>query len=222
MGEVLAWIIGWNLILEYLFAAGTVAVGWSGYVVSLVEQLGFHLPAALTSAPFAKGAGHLEIVRTGAIINLPAVLVIAAITALCYVGIHQSARFNAIVVAIKVAVINNGNLGMVRQWQNLFYSQRYSNTDLGTHKHRIPDFKLLAEAMGCVGLRCETREDVDKVINEAMAINDRPVVIDFVVSRDSMVWPMVPQGVSNSSIEYAQALAPTWDDEDADMTGETA
>ena len=81
------------------------AVGWSGYVVSLVEQLGMHLPDALTNAPFTKGAGHYEIVRTGAILNLPAVLIVAAITALCYVGIHQSARFNAIVVAIKVAVI---------------------------------------------------------------------------------------------------------------------
>jgi len=105
LGEGVAWFIGWNLILEYLFAAGTVAVGWSGYVVSLVEQLGFHLPDALTNAPLTKGEGHFEIVRTGAIINLPAVLIVAAITALCYVGIHQSARFNAIVVAIKVTVI---------------------------------------------------------------------------------------------------------------------
>jgi APA family basic amino acid/polyamine antiporter len=105
LGEFVAWFIGWNLILEYLFAAGTVAVGWSGYVVSLVEQLGFHLPDALTSAPLAKGEGHFEIVRTGALINLPAVLIVAAVTALCYVGIHQSARFNAIVVAIKVIVI---------------------------------------------------------------------------------------------------------------------
>src|SRR5512137_1220698 len=105
LGEGVAWFIGWNLILEYLFAAGTVAVGWSGYVVSLIEQLGFHLPDALTNAPFTKGAAHFEIVRTGAIINLPAVLIIAAMTCLCYIGIHQSARFNAIVVAIKVAVI---------------------------------------------------------------------------------------------------------------------
>ena len=105
LGELVAWFIGWNLILEYLFAAATVAVGWSGYVVSLAEQLGVHLPDALTNAPLTKGAGHFELVRTGALINLPAVLVVAAITALCYVGIHQSARFNAIVVAIKVTVI---------------------------------------------------------------------------------------------------------------------
>ena len=105
LGEFVAWFIGWNLILEYLFAAGTVAVGWSGYVVSLLEQLGVHLPPDLTNAPFTKGAAHFEIVRTGALINLPAVLIVAAISALCYVGIHQSARFNAIVVAIKVTVI---------------------------------------------------------------------------------------------------------------------
>jgi acetolactate synthase-1/2/3 large subunit len=118
-------------------------------------------------------------------------------------------------IPIKVAVINNGNLGMVRQWQNLFYSQRYSNTDLGTHKHRIPDFKLLAEAMGCVGLRCETREDVDKVINEAMAINDRPVVIDFVVGADAQVWPMVAAGTSNDEVQTARGIRPLFDDDDA-------
>src|SRR5690606_11030358 len=76
-------------------------------------------------------------------------------------------------IPIKVAVINNGNLGMVRQWQNLFYAERYSHSDLGTHKHRIPDFKLLAEAYGCAGLRCESKQDVDSVIKRAMEINDR-------------------------------------------------
>jgi APA family basic amino acid/polyamine antiporter len=105
LGEFVAWFIGWNLILEYLFASATVAVGWSGYVVSLVEQFGIMLPDALTNAPFTKGQGHFEVVRTGAVVNLPAVLVIAAITALCYVGIRQSASFNAVVVAIKVVVI---------------------------------------------------------------------------------------------------------------------
>jgi len=116
-------------------------------------------------------------------------------------------------IPIKVAVINNGNLGMVRQWQNLFYGERYSQTDLGTHKHRIPDFKLLAEAYGCLGLRCESREDVDKTIEAAMAVNDRPVVVDFVVGADAQVWPMVPQGVGNSSVQYAKDHAPEWDEE---------
>jgi acetolactate synthase-1/2/3 large subunit len=119
-------------------------------------------------------------------------------------------------IPIKVAVINNGNLGMVRQWQQLFYAERYSNTELGTHKHRIPDFKMLAEAMGCVGLRCETRDDVDKVINEAMAINDRPVVIDFVVGADAQVWPMVAAGTSNDEVKTARGIRPLFDDDDAE------
>ncbi|MEO5833122.1 MAG: acetolactate synthase large subunit [Nakamurella sp.] len=111
-------------------------------------------------------------------------------------------------IPIKVAIINNGNLGMVRQWQTLFYGERYSNTDLNTHKLRIPDFKLLAEAYGCVGLRCESKEDVDTVIRQAMAINDRPVVIDFTVGKDAMVWPMVAAGLGNSEIEAARGIRP--------------
>ena len=114
-------------------------------------------------------------------------------------------------IPIKVAVINNGNLGMVRQWQNLFYTERYSNTDLGTHKHRIPDFKLLAEAMGCVGLRAESKEDVDRVIQQAMEINDRPVVIDFVVGADAQVWPMVAAGTGNDQIMAARDIRPLFD-----------
>ena len=115
-------------------------------------------------------------------------------------------------IPIKVAVINNESLGMVRQWQTLFYNQRYSNTDL--HSKRIPDFKLLAEAMGCVGLRCEKPGDVDKTIEAAMAINDRPVVVDFNVHRDAMVWPMVAAGTSNDEITIARSMAPVWDSQE--------
>jgi len=115
-------------------------------------------------------------------------------------------------IPIKVAVINNESLGMVRQWQTLFYNQRYSNTDL--HSKRIPDFKLLAEAMGCVGLRCERPEDVDRTIEAAMAINDRPVVVDFNVHRDAMVWPMVAAGTSNDDITVARSMAPVWDSQE--------
>jgi len=115
-------------------------------------------------------------------------------------------------IPIKVAVINNESLGMVRQWQTLFYNQRYSNTDL--HSKRIPDFKLLAEAMGCVGLRCENPGDVDKTIEAAMAINDRPVVVDFNVHRDAMVWPMVAAGTSNDEITIARSMAPVWDSQE--------
>ncbi len=116
-------------------------------------------------------------------------------------------------IPIKVAVINNGNLGMVRQWQNLFYSQRYSQTDLGTHGRRIPDFLLLAEALGCVGLRCETEADVDATIKRAMDIEDRPVVIDFVVGKDAQVWPMVAAGTGNDHIMAAQGIRPLFEEE---------
>ncbi|MGI5125298.1 acetolactate synthase large subunit [Pseudonocardia sp. CA-107938] len=122
-------------------------------------------------------------------------------------------------IPIKVAIINNGNLGMVRQWQNLFYSERYSNTDLGTHKHRIPDFKLLAEAMGCVGLRAESKDDVDRVIKQAMEINDQPVVIDFVVGADAQVWPMVAAGTSNDEIMAARHIRPLFDGDEPVIKG---
>jgi acetolactate synthase-1/2/3 large subunit len=127
-------------------------------------------------------------------------------------------------IPVKIAIINNGSLGMVRQWQTLFYNERYSNTDLhpsdaalppvstagklaGT---RIPDFVKLAEAYGCEGLRCEDAADVDKTIERAMEINDRPVVVDFIVHRDAMVWPMVAAGTSNDDIKFARGLAPDW------------
>ena len=118
-------------------------------------------------------------------------------------------------IPIKVAVINNSSLGMVRQWQTLFYNQRYSNTDLHTSAgRRVPDFVKLADAYGCAGLRCERPEDLDATIEAAMAINDRPVVVDFVVHRDAMVWPMVPSGVSNDDIQFARGTSPVWDRED--------
>jgi acetolactate synthase-1/2/3 large subunit len=127
-------------------------------------------------------------------------------------------------IPVKIAIINNGSLGMVRQWQTLFYNERYSNTDLhpsdaslppvstagklaGT---RIPDFVKLAEAYGCEGIRCEEAGDVDKTIERAMEINDRPVVVDFIVHRDAMVWPMVAAGTSNNDIKFARGLAPDW------------
>ncbi|GAA2270346.1 acetolactate synthase large subunit [Kitasatospora cystarginea] len=136
-------------------------------------------------------------------------------------------------IPIKVAVINNGSLGMVRQWQTLFYNQRYSHTVLhagpaGTtggsaaddgiepqrwQGTRIPDFVMLAEAMGCVGLRCERPEDLDAVIKQAMEINDRPVVVDFIVHQDAMVWPMVAAGTSNDEIQFARGVRPDFGDD---------
>ena len=115
-------------------------------------------------------------------------------------------------IPIKVAIINNESLGMVRQWQTLFYEGRYSNTSL--ESKRVPNFPMLAEAMGCVGLSCERPEDVDKTIEKAMSINDQPVVVDFRVFRDAMVWPMVAAGTSNDDIMIARELAPDWDSQE--------
>ena len=118
-------------------------------------------------------------------------------------------------IPIKVAVINNSSLGMVRQWQTLFYDGRHSFTDLNTGHDTvmIPDFVKLADAYGCLAIRVTKKEEIDPAIKLALETNDRPVVIDFVVSRDSMVWPMVPQGVGNSSVQYARDHAPEWEEE---------
>ncbi|MEV5375750.1 acetolactate synthase large subunit [Streptomyces nondiastaticus] len=135
-------------------------------------------------------------------------------------------------IPVKIAIINNGALGMVRQWQTLFYNQRYSNTVLdsgpaasggdsaaGTKAFagtRVPDFVKLSEAMGCVGLRCERPEDLDAVIQQANAINDRPVVVDFIVHQDAMVWPMVAAGTSNDEILAARGVRPDFGDGEDD------
>lgn len=120
-------------------------------------------------------------------------------------------------IPIKVALINNSSLGMVRQWQNLFYDGRYSNTDLNTGHGtvRIPDFVKMAEAYDCFTLRVENPEEVDDAIKAAMEVNDRPVVIEFVVSPDAMVWPMVAAGVSNDEIQYARDLRPEQGEDEA-------
>ncbi len=115
-------------------------------------------------------------------------------------------------IPIKVAIINNESLGMVRQWQTLFYDGRYSNTSLDSK--RVPNFPMLAESMGCVGLACDRPEDLDKTIEMAMSINDQPVVVDFRVHRDAMVWPMVAAGTSNDEIMIARATAPDWDSQE--------
>ena len=121
-------------------------------------------------------------------------------------------------IPIKVAIINNGSLGMVRQWQTLFYNERYSNTDLHAAASRRsrrpsrpapgPGLRQAGRGVRLRGLRCEEPAEVDKVIEQAMAIDDRPVVVDFVVHKDAMVWPMVAAGTSNDDIKVARGMAP--------------
>ncbi len=100
-------------------------------------------------------------------------------------------------IPVKIMVLNNSWLGMVKQWQKLFYNERYSATDLTNH---TPDFVGLAEAMGCAGLRAERPEEVGPAIEKALAINDRPVVVEFKCDPDAMVFPMVPAGGSNDDV----------------------
>jgi APA family basic amino acid/polyamine antiporter len=104
LGEFFAWIIGWDLILEYLFAASTVAVGWAGYFSRMMTLIGFPIPEALANAPYRIEGTH-TLIRTGAIINLPAVILVLALTALLVVGIKESARFNNAIVAVKLIIV---------------------------------------------------------------------------------------------------------------------
>jgi basic amino acid/polyamine antiporter, APA family len=103
MGELIAWIIGWDLILEYLFGAATVAVGWSGYVVSFLKDIGIHLPARISQSPFVYNTSGMH--STGAIMNFPAFFVVGLMTTLLVIGIRESAKFNNMIVLIKVSVI---------------------------------------------------------------------------------------------------------------------
>ena len=158
--------------------------------------MGFSVPAAM-----------------GAKVGMPDTTVWAVDGDGCFQMTNQELATCAIEgIPIKVAIINNESLGMVRQWQTLFYNQRYSNTDL--QSKRIPDFVKLAEAYGCVGLACDSPDDVDATINKAMEINDVPVVVDFRVHRDAMVWPMVAAGTSNDDIKFARDMAPEFDEDD--------
>ena len=183
------------------------------------QFIGYENPRTWLNSGGAGTMGYAVPAAMGAKVGMPTTQVWAIDGDGCFQMTNQELATCAIEgIPVKVAIINNGNLGMVRQWQTLFYNERYSNTNLGDKKAevrgtRIPDFVKLAEAYDCVGLRCERKEDVDAVIEQAMSINDRPVVIDFVVHHDAMVWPMVAAGTSNDDINYARGLAPQWEGE---------
>ncbi len=187
---------------------------WSAHYID------FERPRQWLNSGGAGTMGYAVPAAMGAQVALPGEVVWAIDGDGCFQMTNQELATCAIEnIPIKVAVINNSSLGMVRQWQTLLYNKRYSNTDLNTGPEsigarRIPDFVKLAEAYGCVGLRCESEDDLDATIEKAMSINDRPVVIDFVVERDAMVWPMVHAGTSNDAIQIARDLAPEWDEED--------
>ncbi len=194
---------------EAIYAAG---VGqhqmWSAQFIK------YERPNAWLNSGGAGTMGYSVPAAMGAKVGQPDRLVWAIDGDGCFQMTNQELATCAINnIPIKVAIINNSSLGMVRQWQTLFYNERYSNTDLntGTDTIMIPDFVKLAEAYGCLAIRVEKEEDIDKAIKLAIETNDRPVVIDFIVSRDAMVWPMVAAGLTNDEVQYARDAAPVWD-----------
>ncbi len=193
---------------EAIYAAGV-----GQHQMWAAQFINYEIPGTWLNSGGAGTMGYSVPAAMGAKVGRPDATVWAIDGDGCFQMTNQELATCAINdIPIKVAVINNSSLGMVRQWQTLFYESRYSNTDL--HSHRIPDFVKLADAYGCHGLRCESPDDVDATIEKAMAMNDAPVVVDFIVSRDAMVWPMVAAGTSNDDIKYARDLAPRWDRED--------
>ncbi|WP_275412196.1 acetolactate synthase large subunit [Sphaerisporangium rufum] len=211
-----------SLAPQYVMRKLSEIVGPDAFYVAGVGQhqmwasqfIGYENPGTFINSGGAGTMGFAVPAAMGAKMGQPEATVWAIDGDGCFQMTNQELATCALEgVPIKVAVINNGNLGMVRQWQTLFYEQRYSNTDLQSVR-RIPDFVKLAEAYGCVGLRCERPEDVEATIRKAMEINDVPVVVDFVVHKDAMVWPMVAAGTGNDEIKVARDMAPVWDNED--------
>jgi acetolactate synthase I/II/III large subunit len=198
---------------------GVYLAGVGQHQMWAAQFIGYEKPRTWINSGGAGTMGFAVPAAMGAKVGLPDAQVWAIDGDGCFQMTNQELATCAIEgIPVKIAIINNGNLGMVRQWQTLFYNERYSNTNLGDRKTelqgtRIPDFVKLAEAYGCIGLRCEREEDVDAVIEQAMAINDQPVVIDFIVHKDAMVWPMVAAGTSNDDISYARGIAPQWEED---------
>jgi acetolactate synthase-1/2/3 large subunit len=194
---------------ETIFAAGV-----GQHQMWAAQFIQYEHPHTWLNSGGAGTMGYAVPAAMGAKVGRPDKLVWAIDGDGCFQMTNQELATCAIEgIPIKVAVINNGNLGMVRQWQTLFYDERYSHTDLGTHKHRVPDFVKLADALGCVGMRCESKSEVDATIEKAMAIDDQPVVVDFTVGKDAMVWPMVAAGTSNDDILAARDIRPVFESE---------
>ncbi|MFN8169008.1 MAG: acetolactate synthase large subunit [Candidatus Nanopelagicales bacterium] len=190
-----------------------IAAGVGQHQMWAAQFVKYELPGTWLNSGGAGTMGYAVPAAMGAKVGRPDATVWAVDGDGCFQMTNQELVTCAINdIPIKVALINNSSLGMVRQWQSLFYESRYSNTDL--HSHRIPDFVKLADAYGCHGLRCETADEVDATIEKAMSLDDAPVVVDFVVHKDAMVWPMVAAGTSNDDIKVARDLAPVWDTEE--------
>ncbi|NNF64951.1 MAG: acetolactate synthase large subunit [Acidimicrobiia bacterium] len=142
--------------------------------------------------------GYAVPAAVGAQVGVPDKTVIAIDGDGCFQMTFQELITAAIEkIPVKVVLMNNSSLGMVKQWQRLFYDERYSSVDLTTH---TPDYVKLAEAMGCVGIRVDSRDDVRPALEKALAVEDQPVVVEVKADPDEMVFPMVPAGASNDDV----------------------
>ncbi|MEU8349426.1 MULTISPECIES: acetolactate synthase large subunit [Streptomyces] len=207
------------------------AAGVGQHQMWAAHYIGYEKPATWLNSGGAGTMGYAVPAAMGAKAGRPDATVWAIDGDGCFQMTNQELVTCALNnIPVKIAIINNGALGMVRQWQTLFYNQRYSNTVLHSgpavagaeppqeapRGTRVPDFVKLAEAMGCVGLRCEDPDQLDAVIEKANAINDRPVVVDFIVHEDAMVWPMVAAGTSNDEVMAARGVRPDFGDNEED------
>ena len=189
------------------------AAGVGQHQMWAAQFIGYEYPGTWLNSGGLGTMGYAVPAAMGAKVGRPDTTVWAVDGDGCFQMTNQELATCAINnIPIKVALINNSSLGMVRQWQTLFYNERYSNTDL--HSHSFPDFVKLAEAYGCYGLQATSADEVDSIIEKAMSMNDAPVVIDFRVHKDAMVWPMVAAGTSNDDIMVARAMAPEWGSDD--------
>ncbi len=204
-----------ELAPQYVIERLGAIVGPDAYYASGVGQhqmwashyLGHERPRHWLNSGGLGTMGYAVPAAMGAKVALPDATVWAVDGDGCFQMTNQELATCAVEgIPIKVAVVNNAALGMVKQWQALFYSERYSASQLPSMQ--VPDFVTLARAYGCAGLRCDRAEDVDATIEAAMEIDDQPVVVDFRVSKDAMVWPMVPAGTSNDDIQHARDLTP--------------
>ena len=179
--------------------AGTIVVAGVGqHQMWAAQHWSYELPYTWINSGGAGTMGFAVPAAIGAKVGMPERTVWAIDGDGCFQMTAQelvTARIEGI--PIKVAILNNSYLGMVRQWQEMFYEERYSEVYLSTD---VPDYVMWAEAMGCVGIKVETPEEVGPAIEKANAITDRPVVIDFRTDAMEKVFPMVPAGVSNSEV----------------------
>jgi acetolactate synthase I/II/III large subunit len=175
-----------------------VVAGVGQHQMHASQHYSFTRPRSWINSGGAGTMGFAVPAAMGAQVGRPGELVVAIDGDGCFQMTAQELATCAIEkIPIKVLIFNNGFLGMVRQWQELFYDERYSSVELGT---AIPDYVKLAEAYGCVGLRCDRADEVDAVLDKALARSDVPVVVDFRTHDREGVFPMVPAGKPNDDI----------------------